>query len=484
MLTLINPNRMRPPIAPLGLNYVGGAALRAGIDTELLDLGLTSDPDGDLARYFDSRSPSLVGIGFRNVDDCFWPSGTWFVPDLAALIGRIRTFTSAPIVLGGVGFSAFARRLVEVTGADYGVRGDGERAIVALATALTERCSVTSAPNFGRIPGLIHRSGGTLIENRAAWDAPLDVPTERNFVDEEAYFRLGGQTGLETKRGCPRPCTYCADPVAKGTQARLRSPSEVAAEFSALLSRGVDMVHLCDGEFNVPYEHALAVCEELVRQGLGDRVRWYAYAAVTPFDDTLAVMMRRAGCVGINFTGDSADPRMLRVYGQTHGPSDIGETVRLCRTHGITCMVDLLLGAPGETPETVANSISRLKEIGPDAVGAALGLRLYPQTRLAEGLLRSGSLEKDPGLRRHYDGPVDLLRPTFYIAPELGEAPARLVRELIAGDERFFPPADEGARGHAGEDHNYNDHAPLAEAIARGARGAYWDILRKLPKES
>ena len=57
----------------------------------------------------------------------------------------------------------------------------------------------------------------------------------------------------------------------------------------------------------------------------------------------------------------------------------------------------------------------------------------------------------------------------------MGERPARLVRDLIAGDPRFFEPADE-TRGS----YNYNDNEPLVRAIAGGARGAYWDILRKL----
>jgi hypothetical protein len=66
----------------------------------------------------------------------------------------------------------------------------------------------------------------------------------------------------------------------------------------------------------------------------------------------------------------------------------------------------------------------------------------------------------------------------------LGRQPARLVRELIGGDERFFAPVDEepAPQPSAGPstDHNYNDNRPLVEAIAAGARGAYWDILRKL----
>ena len=88
-------------------------------------------------------------------------------------------------------------------------------------------------------------------------------------------------------------------------------------------------------------------------------------------------------------------------------------------------------------------------------------------------------MEQNPGIRRYYDGPIDLLRPTFYISPELGDRPATLVRELIGDDPRFFPPEADDPTG-AAKDHNYNDNRELNEAIEAGARGAYWDILRRI----
>ena len=136
MLTLINTNRMLPPIAPVGLDYVAGAARRAGLEVELLDLCLADDPAAALDDYFAHRQPGLVGLSFRNVDDCFWPGRSWFVPELAATVRRIRARCDAPVVLGGVGFSIFAEEIFRRTGADFGIRGDGEYALVALACEL------------------------------------------------------------------------------------------------------------------------------------------------------------------------------------------------------------------------------------------------------------------------------------------------------------------------------------------------------------
>jgi len=474
MLTLVNTNRMTPPIAPIGLDYVAGAARRMGVDVEVLDLSLADDADAALRGYFGSCEPELIGLSFRNLDDSFWPSCQWFVPQLAQMVERIRSLSGAPICLGGTGFSIFARRVLELSGADFGIRGDGEAALPALL------CELRGERRLHRVAGLLWRQGQTMQENPPAWPEPLRLPTRRDRIDNATYFHLGGQIGLETKRGCPVRCIFCADPLAKGCVSRLRDPREVADEIESLLGQGVDVLHTCDAEFNIPIAHARAVCEEIVRRGLGRRIRWYAYLAVVPFDAELARAMARAGCVGVNFTAPAATDVMLAAYQQPHTCDDLAVAVRLCKEQGIAVMIDLMLGGPGETPATVSRAIATCKRLAPDCVGTGVGVRLHPDLPMIDVVRSEGPLETNPAIHRKYGGSVDLIQPTFYISASLGERPAQLVRDAIAGDSRFFPPSDDAPPGHADGDHNYNDNTSLTAAIAAGARGAYWDILRGL----
>jgi radical SAM superfamily enzyme YgiQ (UPF0313 family) len=478
MLTLINTNRMVPPIAPVGLDYLAGAARRAGFEVDVLDLCLAEDPERALSQHFSRGRAELAAISFRNVDDCFWPGAAWFVPELEAVVRRIHAISGAPIVLGGVGFSILPERIVEHTGADFGIRGDGERSLIELLTQLR------TGRRFDSVDGLVWREDGAIRANRPAWPEPLSVPSARDAVDNATYFRLGGQIGVETKRGCSRKCIYCADPLAKGAKERLRDPVEVADEVESLLAQGVDVLHLCDSEFNLPPGHARDVCDEFIRRRFGDRLRWYTYMTVVPFDGELARQMRRAGCVGINFTSDSAVPSLLTTYAQPHRKEDLAEAVRLCRANGIAVMLDLLLGGPGETPATIEATIEGVRRIDPDCAGAALGIRLYPGTPVHALLSADGPLDAIRGIHRRYEGPIDLLKPTFYVSPALGEHPARVVRDLIDGDPRFFEPNDDSSsssdQGDPYADYNYNENQALVDAIARGARGAYWDILRGL----
>ena len=479
MLTLINTNRMTPPIAPIGLDYLAEAVREAGHGVDLIDLCLAEEPHAAMLDYFSSHRPDLVGLSLRNVDDCFLAGSAWFLPDLRETVRRIRAVTDAPIAIGGVGYSIFPREILEYCGADFGIHGDGERAIVELLAELDGR------RRFDRVDGLVWRENGTVHANRPAHVSPPTIARSRDVVDNRTYFRLGGQIGLETTRGCNRRCIYCPEPRIKGSVCRSQDPRLVADEVESLLAQGIDVLHLCDSEFNIPVAHARAVCQEFISRGLGRQICWYAYLAVVPFDESLARDMRQAGCVGINFTGDSASAAMLAKYAQRHTPEDLARTVRLCRENGITVMIDLLLGGPGETTQTAAESIRFIKRIEPDCAGAGLGVRLYPETEVLAILAAQGPLGHNAGVRRKYDGPIDLLRPTFYVSPGLGDRPAQLVRDLIDGDTRFFEPADEtgpAAETGSSSDHNYNDSHRLVSAIANGARGAYWDILRAIKR--
>jgi len=473
MLTLINVNRMKPAIGPIGLDYIACSGRQAGIETDILDLCFTEDISLALRQYFANHNPLLIGISLRNSDDCFWPSGQWFIPDLAEIIKFLRGTTDAPIVLGGVGFSIFPQRILEYTEADFGIHGDGEKAIISLLRELRE------SRNFEKVEGLMWHEQGKLRTNKPAWPKQLSLPVSREAVDNKRYFNEGAQCGLETKRGCNRQCIYCADPLAKGTQSRLRTPTEVADEVQALLNHRIDVLHLCDAEFNIPRQHAIDICNELIDRRLGEKLQWYTYMAVLPFDAELAEAMRKAGCVGINFTGDSAAASMLEKYRQLHRRKDIASAVKLCRDNNIKVMIDLLLGGPGETPQTVKETIDFIKEVSPDCAGAALGIRIYPGTEMAR-IVESEGLENNQNIRRNYETDVDFFRPTFYISSALGQQAAELVRDIIAGDQRFFEPMPEKQSNDTPTDHNYNDNTQLVEAIEKGARGAYWDILHQL----
>ena len=283
---------------------------------------------------------------------------------------------------------------------------------------------------------------------------------------------------IETKRGCPKKCIYCADPLGKGSKLRLRSPSSVADEIEALLGMGIDHIHICDSEFNYPYEHARSVCREIIDRGLGLRVRWYAYCSPAPFDEELARLFLQAGCAGVNFGVDSANDGILKTLGRDFTAEDVARTAEICRRSGLVFMYDLLLGGPGETRDSLRETIEAMKRMSPHRVGASLGVRIYPETALAKKVLREGHIERNPNIHGERDS--SFLAPVFYLSAELGEDASQYLEGLIGGDKRFMFMSG----GSSNSNYNYNANAVLVDAIRDGYRGAFWDILRRLGEKA
>jgi radical SAM superfamily enzyme YgiQ (UPF0313 family) len=209
----------------------------------------------------------------------------------------------------------------------------------------------------------------------------------------------------------------------------VRKPAEVANEVEYAIHQRDKRLHICDSEFNVSRNHAYAVCEEFVRRGFGKRLKWYAYMAVIPFDAELAAVMRKAGCVGIDFTGDSGCDVMLKAYRQKHTRKDLANAVKWCKDNGITVMIDLIFGGPGETPASVRESIDFIKQINPDCAGA-LGriLNWYGNYRR-----RRRPVDTNPNIKRKYDGPVNCSADVYITL--YGRKSRAADKDIIAGKE-------------------------------------------------
>ena len=459
-IAFINTNTIKPPIAPIGLEYTAEAARAAGHEIIPLDLCWEENIPGAIERFFQNNSPDMAAVTLRNTDDCGFTTRQSFLDEFSDILTHIKRSADAFIVVGGVGFSTMPADIMNTVDVDAGIWGEGEFTLPRLAAAIEKK------EEWRDIPNVITRENHTSI-GRAIFPSLDQLPSmKRDVFDNTRYFREGGQAGFETKRGCPADCIYCADPLAKGARLRKRPPSDVADEIEALYSQGVDHFHTCDSEFNLDEQHAKDVCREFIFRKLGDKIRWYAYCTISPFSAELAKLMKDAGCVGVNFGADNGEEEMLRRLGRNFPPEDIMSAAKLCRKNKMAVMFDLLLGAPGETVKTLAHTVDLMKWAEPDRVGVTVGIRVYPGTRLA-------SIVHTPEYREGLSG--GNTEPLFYLDPHVEPFIFEHLEKLIGDDERFlfFAP------GKKDVNYNYNANTILQEAIKNGQRGAYWDILRK-----
>jgi len=165
---------------------------------------------------------------------------------------------------------------------------------------------------------------------------------------------------------------------------------------------------------------------------------------------------------------------MLKTLGRDYTSEDLASTADICRRCGLVFMYDLLLGGPGETRDSLRESVEAMKRMSPQRVGASLGVRVYPGTKLAKMILQEGPVVGNPNLHGTRD--ESFLAPVFYLSSELGEDAPRYLEGLIGGDERFLFMAGDASNSN----YNYNDNSILVDAIKSGYRGAFWDILRRL----
>ena len=218
-VVLVNANTLRPPVSPVGLEYVAEALMRAEIPVRIIDLVFEPDWRIAIERELKAGEPLLVGISLRNTDDCSFISGKSFLPWMRELVVEVKKHTGAPVFLGGVGFSIMPDAAVLATGADGGINGDGEDTIVWLARALLSGESYDSLPNL-----VLRRDGSIIVNRREEVDlAALPAHTRRVF-DNKRYENEGAMVGIETKRGCRQLCVLLRRPGSQG-QAPASAPA-------------------------------------------------------------------------------------------------------------------------------------------------------------------------------------------------------------------------------------------------------------------
>jgi len=178
--------------------------------------------------------------------------------------------------------------------------------------------------------------------------------------------------------------------------------------------------------------------------------------------------MRAAGCVGIDFGADNGNEAMLKRLGRDFGPAHVCNVTRWTKEEGMVVMLDLLLGSPGESKESIEQTVELVRKAGPDCAGVSLGVRVYPGTELA---LQVAAKKHTGGLTSG----DDFFDPRFFLEPQIAPLASDWLNTLIGDDGRFFffHPS------RPTQNYNYNSNRRLVEAIQQGYRGAFWDILRR-----
>ncbi len=401
---LINANRctMPDPVFPLGLAFLAAGLRRAGHTVEWVDPQVDAEPVEEVVARW---KPAVIGISLRNIDDVVITRKETYYDPLGALCQSLRARTDCPIVLGGSGYSIYPRELLELSGADFGVHGEGEESLVRLVAALE------SHSDYRTIPGLVFRDADRLVVNPRPIGGCAEKiePEDRPARLLDYYLRKSSMLNLQTQRGCSFHCCYCTYPVIEGRRHRRRPPEVIADELEQMEAQGARYVFFVDSVFNSSPVHVLETCRAIANRRLS--IQWGCFLRPQGLTGELMKAMAEAGLAHIEFGSDSFCDRVLQVYGKHFRFEDICHSTELARRHKIPCCHFLICGGPGETEETLAVGFENSRCLREATIFALVGMRIYPGTALMDRAMAEGRLGPEE----------DLLRPKYYLAEGLTE---------------------------------------------------------------
>jgi len=350
-------------VIPIGLLYVI-ASTPDRHDKTLIDLCFADDPLATLRRGLGDFEPDIVAIGMRNIQNNEYAESAETLDWYGRLIDVTRETTGSPVVLGGAGFSIMPRDIMTHLHPDYGIAGEGERAFPALVDAI-ER----GDDGLDRIGSLYSWDGGRLVANPAA-PGFLDLETlpfsDRGLVAPEYYDEYGIDS-IQTRRGCSLHCDYCVYPLIEGRKGRLRSPGSIVDEMSAAVAAqpAIDHFFVVDSVFNLPLEHAKAVCRELIRRRWD--VPWSCHANPLAFDSEFAELAREAGCAGMEVGSDSGSDATLKRLKKGFTIEHIRRLHAICTDAGVPDCHSFIVGTEHETLDDVRATLDFIVDLDPFA---------------------------------------------------------------------------------------------------------------------
>ena len=336
------------PSPPLNLALLAAVLEQHGHRVTVSDLEVT--PSSTLPSTLRSHPPHLVGVTFRT-------------PQLGAareLATRIKRHApDALLVAGGPHPSVRARQTVASTPYDVVVRGEGEHAILALASGTPRR----------DIPGLTWSDGETPAGPAPNLDS-LPLPAWHLF--ELAKYQRPSLVArhtpvadVESSRGCPGRCPYCTKGVF-GVGFRPLSPRRTVDAMEHALAHGFNSVNFVDDAMTTDLPRARAICHEILRRGLA--IPWTCTNGlrVAQVDREFFQLARRAGCRLVGFGLESGSQRVLDAIHK--GASLEQGRVAVAHAHaaGIATLGYFMLGLPTDSVRSMEDTIRFAKELDLD----------------------------------------------------------------------------------------------------------------------
>jgi radical SAM superfamily enzyme YgiQ (UPF0313 family) len=404
-ILLLSTNVFSEPYAvyPLGMSVIAGALTDAGHEVRQFDPMLCGNGKcyEKLSELLQEFHPDAIGVSIRNLDNMDSSDESEpLIHDSIETIRHLRALSSAPVILGGSGFSLQPEAILRLTGADYGIVGEGEEAVVRLFSRLSHGEIVTEKLHY------------------ACTEKQFGAVYQEDILDY--YNKESNSIPLQTKRGCAFNCIYCTYPMLEGHCVRMRDPEEVVSEIITLHQRFPDaMLYLVDAVFNDPGKQYLKLLELMLRRNVV--VPWSAFITPEQLEEEEIKLMAATGMTAVDLGVDASTDATLAGMGKKFTFSNIPQICRTILKLDVEVTASVMFGGPGETEKTVMEGIANLRSLEPVYSIIFSGIRILTGTPLLDLAKKQGIVPPD------WDG----IRKLFYYAP--GLSPEWLDQTLKSG---------------------------------------------------
>lgn len=357
------------PIVPLGMLYVGNALHKYGIEFDFFDMNFYLDPYFYLINKVKEFQPDLAGLSIRNIAETPRMNGIYV--DIIKTIKTVQRYCK--VVLGGAGFSIFATEILNLTGAEFGIVGEGEAAIVEL---------IQNLPNYPL---------GSLISKNESSFVKSDISTvlKKYWNIYGKYYKIDGPIiPVQTTRGCCYKCSYCVYPFLFNSENLIQRPIDlVVTEIKNIIDNiDVRTFYFVDSVFNADLNYTKALLRLIVNKGLN--IKWYACMNPAYYDNELIVLMIKAGCIHIDIGIDSFSNERLSRLKKPFNAQQSKELISKIEEYNLSFGISLVLCGFGETMESLNETISVANSYKATTITAFLGERIYPGTDLYDQIYR------------------------------------------------------------------------------------------------
>jgi anaerobic magnesium-protoporphyrin IX monomethyl ester cyclase len=217
------------------------------------------------------------------------------------------------------------------------------------------------------IKGLAWRNGEEIVVNfPRPFIADLnDLPIPMHELLPLQKYRMplikGPFTFIVTSRGCPAGCTYCIKHVSYQYTTRLRSPELIMQEMWRLKELGINNIHMYSDLFTVSRDQVMELCQRMIDEKIN--IKWTCNSRVDFVDEEMLMQMGRAGCRLISWGIESGNEQILKHARKGAYPDKAERALRWAKKAGIMNWGYFIIGLPGETEETIRQTIEFAKKL-------------------------------------------------------------------------------------------------------------------------